>query len=297
MIEQFLRYLKVERRYSIHTVNNYRRDLNRLHKYCASRQIRSWKELKAADGRKFMAELHRQGLGARTIHRQLSAARSFYHYLIREGLCKINPLAGLSAPKPEKRLPEVLSVDQLQRLFRDVGKDPLMLRDVAMMELLYSSGLRLSELVGLDIDDINFDDHIVRVTGKGNKMRDIPIGRFAYQALRVWLKERRQLKIQDPLALFLSQQGKRLSTRSVQLRMNKLARQQGLDGPVHPHMLRHSFASHLLESSGDLRAVQELLGHASISTTQIYTHLDYQHLAKVYDQAHPRARKRGQSRE
>lgn len=253
--------------------------------------------MRAADGRKFMAELHRQGLGARTIHRQLSAARSFYRYLMREGLCEINPLAGLSAPKPEKRLPEVLSVDQLQRLFRDVGKDPLMLRDVAMMELLYSSGLRLSELVGLDIDDINFDDHIVRVTGKGNKMRDIPIGRFAYQALHVWLKERQQLKIQDPLALFLSQQGKRLSTRSVQLRMNKLARQQGLDGPVHPHMLRHSFASHLLESSGDLRAVQELLGHASISTTQIYTHLDYQHLAKVYDQAHPRARKRGQSRE
>ena len=253
--------------------------------------------MRTADGRKFMAELHRQGLGARTIHRRLSAARSFYRYLIREGLCKINPLVGLSAPKPEKRLPEVLSVDQLQRLFRDVGKDPLMLRDMAMMELLYSSGLRLSELVGLDIDDINLDDRIVRVTGKANKMRDIPIGRFACQALHVWLKERRQLKIQDPLALFLSQQGKRLSTRSVQLRMNKLAIQQGLDGHIHPHMLRHSFASHLLESSGDLRAVQELLGHASISTTQIYTHLDYQHLAKVYDQAHPRARKRGRSRE
>lgn len=295
MIEQFLRYLKVERRYSIHTVNNYRRDLNRLHKYCAGRQIRAWRDLKAADGRKFMADMHRQGLGARTIHRRLSAARSFYRYLMREGLCKTNPIAGLSAPKPEKRLPEVLSVDQLQRLFRDVGKNPLMLRDMAMMELLYSSGLRLSELVGLDIDDINFDEHIVRVTGKGNKMRDIPIGRFAYGALHVWIKERGQLKIQDPSALFLSQQGRRLSARSVQLRMNKLARQQGLDGHIHPHMLRHSFASHLLESSGDLRAVQELLGHASISTTQIYTHLDYQHLAKVYDKAHPRARKRGQS--
>ncbi len=290
-LSRFYLYLKNERRYSSHTVNNYRRDLQRLAEYCVSHQISHWRELQTPLLRSFISLLHRRGLSGKSIHRLLSAVRSFYRFLMREELANHNPALGLSAPKTQKKLPKVLSVDQISRLLDIDSKDPLDIRDCAMMELLYSSGLRLSELTALDLNDVSYTDKLIQVIGKGAKTRTLPVGRYALDALRRWLKVRDQLAKTGELALFISQSGKRLSARSVQLRVEKWAQRQGVTQAVHPHMLRHSFASHLLESSGDLRAVQELLGHASLSTTQIYTHLDYQHLAKVYDQAHPRAQK------
>jgi integrase/recombinase XerC len=295
LIDDFLAYLHHERRVSPHTLKNYRRDLGKLEEFCRRQVIGDWNELRDHHIRSFTARLRRDGLAGSSMQRTLSAIRSFYTYLQREGLSKINPAATVSAPKQKRRLPDVLDVDQVARLLDIKPDDPLSLRDWAMMELMYSSGLRLSELVTLDLNHIDLADQTVRITGKGSKTRIAPIGRFALEALQQWLKTRAGLAVVDETALFVNRNGKRLSQRSIQERMRQWAIKQGMDKHVHPHMLRHSFASHLLESSGDLRAVQELLGHSDISTTQIYTHVDFQHLAGVYDKAHPRAKKKKQN--
>lgn len=292
LIDDFLAYLQHERRVSAHTLNNYRRDLNKLSEYCREQLIGDWQELRDHHIRAFVARLRRNGLAGRSLQRCLSAIRSFYNYLQREGLARLNPAASVSAPKQQRALPDLLDVDQMARLLDIKSDDVLSRRDWAIMELMYSSGLRLSELAALDLNDIDLADQTVRITGKGAKTRIAPIGRFALEALRQWYKSRAELAAQGETAIFLSRHGKRLSARAIQERMRQWAVKQGLDKHVHPHMLRHSFASHLLESSGDLRAVQELLGHADISTTQIYTHVDFQHLASVYDKAHPRAKKK-----
>ena len=251
-----------------------------------------WQGLNAHAARRFAATLHASGLHAKSIQRILSAARGFCQHLIKQGKLANNPFADVRAPKVEKRLPKTLDADQIKSLIEINVNDPLSYRDKAVMELFYSSGLRLSELCNLNLNELMLDQGLVRVTGKGNKTRELPIGRLADQALREWLMQRNALPLKDFEAVFVSKHGKRINPRTIQQRVKYWAKKQGINIPVSPHMLRHSFASHLLESSGELRAIQELLGHANISTTQIYTHLDFQHLAKVYDDAHPRAKKK-----
>ncbi len=295
-IERFASYLRNERRLSAHTVQAYRRDLARLEAFCDKRKIASFESLGNPGVRAFAASEHAGGLEPRSIQRRLSAVRTFFEFLIREGAGGgVNPARDVRAPKIKKRLPQALDADQMARLLQFRAHDSLSARDKAIMELFYSSGLRLAELVGLDLLALDFPDRTVRVAGKGGKMRVVPMGRCAIVALQAWLKERALLLqgAKPVTAVFIGRSGRRLSTRSVQLRVAAWARRQGLPVHLHPHMFRHSFATHLLESSSDLRGVQELLGHANISTTQVYTHLDFQHLAKVYDAAHPRAR-RGQ---
>ncbi len=291
-VDAYFEHLRSERRASAHTLSNYRRDLNRLQAYCVQQQVEHWAALTVPQVRAYIAQLHRAGLEGKSIQRMLSAARSFYRFLQRERVLTGNPFIGIRAPKSAKRLPATLSVDQTTRIVAIPTNDAISLRDRAMFELLYSSGLRLAELVSLDVPDVDLFDNLVRVTGKGAKTRIVPVGSQAHAAIKRWLRQRAQSVAPGEQALFIGRNGRRLGARSVQQRLALWALRQGLTMPVHPHMLRHSFASHLLESSGDLRAVQELLGHADISTTQIYTHLDFQHLAKVYDQAHPRARKK-----
>jgi len=298
-IERFLAHLKFERRMSDHTLAAYRHDLSRLAAFCARRDVRRWSALNNFQVRAFAAGEHTAGIAPRSIQRRLSAARSFYEYLMREGQTKNNPALEVRAPKPKKRLPATLDTDQMGRLLDFRVDDSVSARDKAMMELFYSSGLRLSELVGLDIAAVDLADRTVRVLGKGHKTRIVPIGRHAIDALEKWLAQRTAWAPNKPGVaarpegpLFVGKTGRPLSVRAVQLRVSTWARRQGLSMHVHPHMFRHSFATHLLESSGDLRGVQELLGHAAISTTQVYTHLDFQHLASVYDEAHPRARRR-----
>ena len=290
--QRFLQHLQHERRLSPHTLENYHRDLERLQEYCDAMSITEWQALDSHGVRGFVAWRHRKGAGGRTLQRELSALRSFFNFLLREKVVGGNPGIDIPAPKVEKRLPKALDVDQTGRLLDIHDDSPLALRDKAILELFYSSGLRLAELLSLDLDSIDRGDATVRVTGKGSKTRVVPVGRLALQALSAWLKERGRFAAPEQRALFVSKEGKRLSARSVQTRLRQWAIKQGISTSVHPHMLRHSFASHILESSGDLRAVQELLGHADIATTQVYTHLDFQHLAKVYDQAHPRAHRR-----
>ena len=241
--------------------------------------------------RNFAGSRRRRGVSARSLQRSLSAIRGFYNYLLREQLIENNPVADVRAPSIEKKLPNLLDVDEINRLLTEGPQNPLKLRDHAMMELMYSSGLRLAEIVNLDINDIDLPQAQVLVVGKGNKSRYLPIGTVACKALQRWLDARPNIVAENEKAVFVNNRGLRLSPRAVQQRMAQLGREQGMEKHVHPHMLRHSFASHLLESSGDLRAVQEILGHADISTTQVYTHLDFQHLAQVYDRAHPRAKK------
>jgi integrase/recombinase XerC len=291
-LERFDGYLRNERRLSPHTLESYRRDLRRLQEYCDSAEISDWEALDSFAVRSYVAWRHRKGIGGRSLQRELSAIRSLYNYLLRERVVGSNPALDIPAPKAEKRLPRALDVDQTGALMAIPGDGPLTLRDKAIMEMIYSSGLRLTELVSLDNDSIDHADATVRVTGKGGKTRVVPVGRAALAAVAAWLRVRGQLAPLEEKALFVSRNGRRISPRNVQQRLGQWAQRQGLSTHLHPHMLRHSFASHILESSGDLRAVQELLGHADIATTQIYTHLDFQHLAKVYDQAHPRARKR-----
>jgi len=291
-VERFLEHLHTERRLSHHTLKNYTRDLSAFSAFCAERGIEAWAHVTEAEVRGFVATRHRNGLSGSSLARELSALRTLFNYLLREGVVSLNPAQGVRAPKSPRRLPKNLDVDQTNQLLNISDDNPLSLRDAAVMELIYSSGLRLAELVGLDLGDVDLNDATVRVIGKGSKTRIVPVGRLALRALRSWLKVRAALAGTDEQALFVSQRGSRISHRSVQSRLKQWAARQCIEGGLHPHMLRHSFASHMLESSGDLRAVQELLGHADISTTQIYTHLDFQHLAKVYDQAHPRAKKR-----
>jgi len=289
------RFLETLNHLSVNTRNAYRCDLSFLVCYCGREGIDTWRALDAGHIRAFIAWRHRQGIGGRSLQRSLSAVRAFYRFLADEGVVTHNPAEGIYAPKTPRKLPKVLDVDQTTRLVDINAADPLAQRDRAILELMYSSGLRLSELVALNMDEVDLDDAIVGVTGKGNKRRYVPIGRYAVDALNRWLQIRGGLASSEETALFVSRRGKRLGARAVQERLRQWAIRQGLPTHVHPHMLRHSFASHLLESSGDLRAVQELLGHADIRTTQVYTHLDFQHLAKVYDAAHPRARKKKSS--
>ncbi len=291
-IPRFLTHLSTERRLSAHTDANYRRDLQLFARYCEKNGITEWPRVDSQHVRTFAASEFRRGQSARTIQRRLSALRSFFNFLLRESVLRSNPAVGVQAPKAPKRLPQTVDADQMAQLLTFRTDDELSVRDKAIMELFYSSGLRLSELVDLDIRDVDLRDRTVRVTGKGGKTRMLPVGRFAVQALTTWLYERRALASPDEEAMFVSQRGGRLRQRAIQVRIERWAKQQGLGVHMHPHMFRHSFATHLLESSQDLRAVQELLGHANISTTQVYTHLDFQHLAKIYDQAHPRARRK-----
>ncbi len=295
LAQQYLQHLRVERRLAAHTLNSYARDLLYLHAFCAEAALDDWALVDVEHARAYVAHLHRRKLGGKSIQRLLSSARSFFRYLLREGYVRSNPFVGVRAPKSPRRLPSALSVDESAALVGVPDEDFSGARDRAILELLYSCGLRLSELVRLDVVDIDVLAGNVRVVGKGNKARELPVGRFARDALRTWLTWRAQYAQADEAALFVNQRGQRLGPRGVQQRVALWARRRGVAVPVHPHMLRHSFATHLLESSGDLRAVQELLGHADISTTQIYTHLDFQHLARVYDGAHPRARRRGRS--
>jgi integrase/recombinase XerC len=297
-IERFLTHLTLERRMSAHTVFAYRHDLGRLAAFCEKRGVERWSVLNNFQVRAYAASEHAGGIAPRSIQRRLSAARSFYEYLIREGAAENNPALEVRAPKSKKRLPATLDADQMGRLLSFRVDDSLSARDKAMMELFYSSGLRLGELVGLDVAAVDLAERTVRVLGKGAKTRIVPVGRHAVDAVKKWLIERAIVAAEGSgataktAALFVGKGGRRLSVRAVQLRVGNWARRQGLSMHVHPHMFRHSFATHLLESSGDLRGVQELLGHADISTTQVYTHLDFQHLASVYEAAHPRARRR-----
>jgi integrase/recombinase XerC len=290
-IDRFLHHLQTERRLSANTCKHYQRDLDELHNWCKAAGINDWRALDSHQVRKYAAQSHRRGLSGRSIQRRLSALRSFYNYLLREQQVSQNPGLDIRAPKSAQHLPDTLNVDDIARLLNVASKDPLALRDLAMLELLYSSGLRLAELVALNEGDLDFNERVVRVTGKGAKTRLLPVGDKAISALQAWMQVRTRQLQDTETAIFTGRGGKRLSARSVQQRVKDWARRQGIPGDLHPHTLRHSFASHLLESSGDLRAVQELLGHADISSTQIYTHLDFQHLAQVYDSAHPRARK------
>jgi len=286
---QYLDHLSHERRLSPLTRENYQRDLKIILELNRDTPLQ---DMTGTHIRRHVATLHGRGLGGRSIARMLSAWRGFFEFLIQRHGFSANPCQGIRAPKSPKSLPHALSPDQAVQLVAIDDEDTLAQRDHAMLELFYSSGLRLAELVNLNLDALNLGEGTITVTGKGNKTRIVPVGQHALNALQAWLSIRSGLPVQDGEALFLSRLGKRLSRRAVQYRLQQWAIRQGINIRVHPHMLRHSFASHVLQSSGDLRAVQEMLGHANISTTQVYTHLDFHHLAKVYDSAHPRARKK-----
>jgi integrase/recombinase XerC len=285
----YLAWLRTEKQYSELTAENYARDLGHLFELAADTPLA---DLKIHHIRRFIAQLHSKGLGGRSLARMLSAWRGFFTYLMRDHGLTGNPCAGLRAPKSPKSLPQALSPDEAARLVDLPADTTEAIRDKAMFELLYSSGLRLAELVNLDPAQLDLNAGEVRVTGKGNKTRIVPLGRFAIGALQAWLAVRDQLARTGEVALFVGQRGQRISPRVVQLRLRQWGVRQGIASNVHPHLLRHSFATHVLQSSGDLRAVQEMLGHASISTTQVYTHLDFQYLSKIYDAAHPRAKKK-----
>jgi len=286
-IDAFLAHLSVERQVSAHTLDAYRRDLAALAKWTAAQQL-ALIALPAEQLRAFVAAEHRRGLSPKSLQRRLSACRSFYRWLLRHGRIVANPAAAIRAPKAPRKLPQVLDVDEASRLVEVPTDAPLGLRDRALLELFYSSGLRLSELCGLRWHDVDLNEGLVQVLGKGRKQRSVPVGSHARAALSAWRAEQRPA---SDAPVFPGRNGA-ITPRAVQLRLRQLAQRQGLFKRVHPHLLRHSFASHVLESSGDLRGVQELLGHADIATTQIYTHLDFQHLAKVYDAAHPRAKRK-----
>ena len=288
-IEAFLGYLAVERRLSVNTLDAYRRDLGDLATWMAAQGLADWRRLRQEALRSYVAGAHRRGLSGKSLQRRLSAVRSFYRHLNRSESSELNPALGLRAPKSPRKLPQVLDADEMTRLVEVPTDGPQGLRDRAMMELFYSSGLRLSELCGLRWSALDLADGLVTVLGKGGKSRVVPVGSHARVALQAW---RDASTPGRDAPVFPGRGGGPISPRTVQQRLRQLAQQQGLFKRVHPHLLRHSFASHVLESSGDLRGVQELLGHADIATTQIYTHLDFQHLAKVYDAAHPRARRK-----
>jgi integrase/recombinase XerC len=291
-VQRFERYLATERRMSVHTLSAYLRDLEALRSWCGANGVQHWPQLDHQHVRSFVARSHARGLQGRSIQRRLAAVRSFFRFLQREGVVQGNPALEIRAPKATRRLPHTLDVDQMAQLLAHRPTNALELRDLALMELFYSSGLRLSELTGLKLADLDLATGQVRVLGKGNRERIAPVGSMAIKALRLWLAARAALAPPEQQALFVGRHGAALGARAVQLRVAELARAAGLPQHLHPHMFRHSFATHLLESSRDLRGVQELLGHANIRTTQVYTHLDFQHLAQTYDQAHPRAKRR-----
>ena len=288
VLERYLAGLRTGRRLAANTLAAYRRDGSVLVSLAAGRRLEM---LDAHDIRRFIATLHAKGLAPRSLARILSSWRGLFDWLARQREVASNPCAGVRPPKAARRLPEVLSPDEAVRLVSIDDASPLGGRDRALFELAYSCGLRVAELTGLDLDAVDAKTGEVRVTGKGSKTRIVPVGGPALEALAAWLPQRKALAKPGEKALFVGRAGRRLTSREVQRRIKRWAAAAGIQVDVHPHMLRHSFASHVLQSSGDLRAVQEMLGHASIASTQVYTHLDFQHLAKVYDAAHPRARR------
>ena len=288
-VAAYLQHLAVERRLSANTVQNYRHDLQALTGWMRGAELREFSSLLGESLRGFIASEHRRGLAAKSLQRRLSALRSFFQHLLKHGELAGNPAQGVRAPKAPRKLPQVLDADEMTRLVEVPTDSAIGRRDRAMLELFYSSGLRLSELCALRWNELDLREGLVRVTGKGDKTRLVPVGSFARTALEEW---RTQSTPAADTPVFPGRSGGPISPRAVQLRLRQIAQQQGIWKRVHPHLLRHSFASHVLESSGDLRGVQELLGHADIATTQIYTHLDFQHLAKVYDSAHPRAKRK-----
>jgi len=289
-INNYIEYIKFEKRLSSNTIKNYLRDISLLKKQSANKDFKSYK---VEDIRRSVSVFHQQGINGKSLSRMLSSWRGFFDFLTNRYKFKQNPVIGIKAPKSKKTLPQTLSIDQVIKLINITDNSLLGIRDHAVMELFYSSGLRLSELVNIKLQEINTDDNTATITGKGDKTRVVPIGEYAMKALNNWLIERGKIKniSSENKFVFLSKKGLPLGTRSIQYRLKYWAKKQGIPENIHPHLLRHSFASHILQSSQDLRAVQELLGHANISTTQIYTHLDYQHLSKIYDKAHPRAKK------
>lgn len=296
-VDEFIDYLHSAKGYAATTCNGYRRQLCVVATQLAEQSLTDWANLSRKAIESLVISWRRNQVGIPTIQQRLAALRSFADYLLRQGVLSSNPAALVHAPKTGRKLPQNLDVDGVAHLLDETPSDALGVRDRAMFELIYSSGLRVSELVAVNVGDLNPSCEL-RVVGKGNKTRIVPYGREAQTWIQNWLECRHTLvgegKAAAPSdALFIGQRGGRLTPRSVQLRLQQWALQRGIPDRVHPHKLRHSFASHVLESSGDLRAVQELLGHANLSTTQVYTHLDFQHLAKVYDGAHPRARKKG----
>lgn len=290
-IQPYWDYLRAEKQVSPHTLSNYQRQLQAVCAMLKQQQIISWQEVDASVIRWILSQSHKQGLGAKSIGVRLVALRQWFAYLVKNEQLQANPALGIKAPKVGRHLPKNVDAEQVAQLLNKEATTPLEIRDLAMMELMYSSGLRLSELQGLDLDRMDLATREVRLLGKGNKERIVPIGSKALEAIHRWLEVRMRFNPQDN-AVFLNNRGGRLSHRSIQLIMEKWGRKQGLETHLHPHKLRHSFATHMLEGSGDLRAVQELLGHSSLATTQIYTHLDFQHLAQVYDNAHPRAKRK-----
>ena len=291
-LQAFFQYLESEKRYSEHTLKSYRRDISGFIEYCQGLEISTWHVIDSQHVRNYAAQKHRQGLSGKSIQRLLSSLRSLFKYLIKYQKLKTNPAVGVVAPKTLRKLPEVLGADDLNHLLTLDDSDPLAVRDMAIMELLYGCGLRLAELIDLNINQIDWQGLSLQVTGKGRKQRLVPFGKKAAQALKKWFNKRKLYAAENEQAVFVSQRGTRISASSVQQRLKKWAKAKGLDRRLYPHLMRHSFASHILESSQDLRAVQELLGHANLTTTQIYTHVDFQQLAKVYDAAHPRAKKK-----
>ena len=288
-IERFAAYLRNERRYSPATLANYTRSLRQLREFLETRDVTRWREVRAEQIQAFISKSHRAGLSSGSLRDMLSAYRSFYRYLAREGDAAANPAIGVRSPKALRKLPQVLDVDEVGALLDFPANDPEAVRDRALLELLYSSGLRVSELTSVRWCDLDMAEGLIRVTGKGRKTRIVPVGSKARAALQS-LREQDRPGADDPLVR--GRLGKPLTPGAVRARLKRRAKDQGVWKRVYPHLLRHSCASHVLESSGDLRAVQELLGHADIGTTQIYTHLDFQHLARVYDAAHPRARRK-----
>ncbi|MRX28033.1 tyrosine recombinase XerC [Kangiella sp. HZ709] len=293
-IDAYLDYLSHQRHYSEHTISNYRRQLMRLQDFCERKSLVKYSSIQSQDMRMLVAETHRKGASAPTIALMLSAIRKFFDYLIANKITLDNPAKGVRGPKKAKRLPRNIDVDSLSQLLDTMPTNTVLeIRDKAIMELFYSSGIRLSELVGVDLADLDIANTELRVLGKGKKERQVPVGATAIKAIKSWLKERfTLLKDESQQALFLNKNGDRFGQRGIQQRLAHWGKALGLNDRLHPHKLRHSCATHVLESSSDLRGVQELLGHASIATTQVYTHLDFQHLAKTYDAAHPRAKKK-----
>ncbi|MDA7746832.1 tyrosine recombinase XerC [Psychromonas sp.] len=291
-IQRYLSHIASQRGLSPVTIENYQRNLNEFITLLEVKDIQTWQDLDTHQVRLLAKQLHQKGIKARSIATKLSALRSFLEYLVKNDQLTFNPAKGVSAPKLDKPLPKNISVDDMDQLLDIDENDPLAVRDHCMMELMYSSGLRLSELVGINLQDIKLSEKEIMITGKGSKQRLLPITKTAIETIKTWLKVRSDFAEPNENALFLSKQKRRISARSVQMRMEKWGLQQSLPSHVNPHKLRHSFATHMLESSGNLRAVQTLLGHADLATTQIYTHLDFQHLAEVYDKAHPRAKRK-----
>ncbi len=291
-LDRFYRFLSSEKQFSPHTLDAYKRDIERCLKFCIEQGANQWSDLDEALLRRHLAQQHRQGIGGRSLQRMLSALRRLFHFLQVNQRLRDNPAAQIRAPKSEKRLPSVMTPDTLNQLLSTHTEDPLEIRDHAMLELLYASGLRRAELISLDLMDIDWQQKNLRVLGKGRKERLCPFGKSAEKMLEKWIKCRESIANSMEKAVFVSKRGERISASSLASRLKRLCKQKGIEQRVYPHLMRHSFASHMLEASQDLRAVQELLGHAHLKTTQIYTHLDFQQLASCYDAAHPRAQKK-----